>query len=191
MKSKENRLYIQMSSWIYFSYSYWHSCKWFSIKRPPMRFMLYFLISNDSATHQSILYLCARGSVNLLIFTGQARTLKCFPYKNWFPMLRFFNVRIYTEYWGHVHTYTFSYENGDFSVRFQLSPFAFRPHANAYSAFSKGSVFTENGDFRKRVWKWRLSKTETFENAALSCGRRKRRLLKTVLIWKRIRVDVA
>ena len=54
-----------------------------------------------------------------------------------------------------------------------LFVFAFRPHANAYSAFSKVSVFTGNGDFRKRVWKWRLSKTETFENAALSCGRAK------------------
>ena len=40
--------------------------------------------------------------------------------------------------------------------------------------------------FRKRVWKWRLSKT-------LRCrvDGRKQRLLKTVLIWKRIRVDVA
>ena len=66
-----------------------------------------------------------------------------------------------------------------------LFVFAFRPHANAYSAFSKVSVFTENV-FRKRVRKWRLSKT-------LRCrvDGRKRRLLKTVLIWKRIRVDVA
>ena len=32
-----------------------------------------------------------------------------------------------------------------------LFVFAFRPHANAYSAFSKVSVFTRNGDFRKRV----------------------------------------
>ena len=32
-----------------------------------------------------------------------------------------------------------------------LFVFAFRPHANAYSAFSKVSVFTGNGDFRKRV----------------------------------------
>ena len=49
------------------------------------------------------------------------------------------------------------------------------PHANAYSAFSKVFVFTESGDFRKRVWKWRLSKTETFENGVdlktYTCGR--------------------
>ena len=59
--------------------------------------------------------------------------------------------------------------------------FAFRSHANAYSAFSKVSVFTENGDFRKRVWKWRLSKTglkvETFENGLESGDFRKR-------VWK-------
>ena len=50
--------------------------------------------------------------------------------------------------------------------------FVFRPHANAYSAFPKTETF-ENGDFRYRV------------------DRRKQRLLKTVLIWKRIRVDYA
>ena len=70
-----------------------------------------------------------------------------------------------------------------------LFVFAFRPHANAYSAFSKVSVFTGNGDFRKRVWKWRLSKTETYENTALSCGTGengdlwKRCLFENVYVW--------
>ena len=61
---------------------------------------------------------------------------------------------------GHVHTYTFSCENGDFSVRFRL--LSTRKRGLKVETF-------ENGDFRKR----RLSKTETFENAALSCGRAK------------------
>ena len=35
------------------------------------------------------------------------------------------------------------------------------------------AVSTENGDFRKRLWKWRLLKTETFKNASFSCGQTK------------------
>ena len=79
---------------------------------------------------------------------------------------------------GYVHTYTFSNQH-----RFQntspLSPvhtttqrFRKSPLSNP---FSKVSVSGENGDFRKRVWKWRLSKTETFENGVdlktYTCGR--------------------
>ena len=64
---------------------------------------------------------------------------------------------------GHVHTYIFSCENGDFSVRFRLPSTLKRLF----------SVFESLRFHRKR----RLSKTglkvETFENAALSCGEAK------------------
>ena len=73
-----------------------------------------------------------------------------------------------------------------------LFVFAFRPHSNGYSAFSKVSVFTENGDFQKRVRKWRLSKTETFENAALSCGWAKTETFENGVDLKtHVRVDMA
>ena len=55
----------------------------------------------------------------------------------------------------------------------ETSSFSFSKAPSTRKRRVGGVVSTENGDFRKRLWKWRRLKTEIFENSWFSCGQTK------------------